>query len=141
MDMAELGAGGGQHDYAQQHELEFAGTEQVGQLMALCANKLQGEPQLLSSVLHMLTAVINDHTRSINLEESSSLFDVADLEDMPLEKLVPALANIVEKAKQQQRAEVGDRDQSRAAATSAKRRADGLPKRIVCGCVEKPRSN
>ena len=139
MDMAELGAGGGQHDYAQQHELEFGGTEQVGQLMALCATKLQGEPQLLSSVLHMLTAVINDRKRSINLDDTSSLFDVADLEDMPLEKLVPALANMVAEAKQQ-RAEAGKLDQPKVAATSA-RRADGLPKQIVCICARKSCSN
>ena len=139
MEMAELGAGGGQGDLNQQHDLEVSDTGLVGQLMALCAAKLQGQPQLLSSVLQMLTDTINERTQYIGLDDSNITTnsdkmvgdeDVStDLDELPLEKLVPALARLVTKAKQK-KVQAVDHSKTRLSIESAKR-PDGLPKRIV----------
>ncbi|KAK3705078.1 hypothetical protein LTR37_013445 [Vermiconidia calcicola] len=139
MEMAELGAGGGQGDLNQQHDLEVSDTGLVGQLMALCAAKLQGQPQLLSSVLQMLTDTINERTQYIGLDDSNITTnsdkmvgdeDVStDLDELPLEKLVPALARLVTKAKQK-KVQAVDHSKTRLSIESAKR-PDGLPKRIT----------
>ena len=108
--MTELGAGGGRDDLNQQHELEVGDNQLVGQLMALCATELGGQTQLLSSVLQMLTSVINDRVQSITLHDldlmsdatrsESQRDDLASLDEIPIDKLVPALARLVTKPKQ-----------------------------------------
>ena len=135
--MAELGAGGGQGDLNQQHELEVGDTQLVGQLMALCATKMHGQQQLLSSVLQMLTSVINDRVQSITLDNFSSTEtstgatedDLAELDEVPLDMLVPALAKLVMKMKQKK--SNGSNSRRASASSEAPKRADGLPKRIV----------
>ena len=107
--------------------------------MALCATKLGGQTQLLSSVLQMLTSVINDRVQSITLHDldlmsdairsESQRDDLASLNEMPLDKLVPALARLVTKPKQK-KAQASDFSKSRPAIEQSKR-PDGLPKRIV----------
>lgn len=138
VEIAELGAGGGQGDLNQQHELEVSDAELVGQLMALCASKLHGQTQLLSSVLQMLTSVINDRVQSIKLEDFNLTNEYGsatgedhlhDLEDLPLEKLVPTLAKIVMKQKQKKVQSSGSG--SRRPSMDAAKRGDGLPKCIV----------
>lgn len=109
MEMPELGAGGGQGDLDQQHELEVGDASTVGMLMSLCATKLKDQPQVLSSVLEMLASMVKDPVHSIALDPSILQTDVpglgeddvAELDDIPLETLVPALAAIVSKAKDQ----------------------------------------
>lgn len=137
--MAELGAGGGQGDLNQQHELEVSNAEVVGQLMALCASKLQGQTKMLSGVLQMLTSVIDDRKQSIVLHDflseikfplpDSQEDKVEDMDDMPLEKLVPALARLVTKMKLK-KTQTNDHIKARPPVEHAKR-ADGLPKQIV----------
>ena len=133
IEMAELGAGGGQGDLNQQHELEIGDTAVVAQLMALCATKLQGQPQLQSSVLQMLSSAISDHRPSIALDDfsltathGSADAGVDDLDELPIDELVPALAKVVTKMKQK-KAQNGDRPKVQRA-----KRADGLLKHIVC---------
>ena len=138
VEMAELGAGGGQGDLGQHHELEVWDPALVGQLIALCASKLHGEPQLQESVMQMLTSIIHDRIPSISLDDSdlkeqsiqnqSSEEEFANFDDLPLERLVPVLSELVTKAKQSgQRQDTFGNDRS--AVSSA--REDGLPKRIV----------
>ncbi|KAI6857745.1 hypothetical protein KC338_g5280 [Hortaea werneckii] len=138
VEMAELGAGGGQGDLGQHHELEVWDPSLVGQLIALCASKLHGQPQLQESVMQMLTSIIHDRIPSISLDDSdlkeqsiqnqSSEEEFATLDDLPLERLVPVLSELVTKAKQSgQRQDTFGNDRS--AVSSA--REDGLPKRIT----------
>ncbi|KAI6900006.1 hypothetical protein KC318_g8075 [Hortaea werneckii] len=138
VEMAELGAGGGQGDLDQHHELEVWDPSLVGQLIALCASKLNGQPELQASVMQMLKSIIDDRIPSISLDDSELKEEsiqnkkgeegFANLDDLPLERLVPALAKLVTKAKGQGQ----KRDpfvKGRSSVSSA--RADGLPKQIT----------
>ncbi|KAI7305862.1 hypothetical protein KC315_g14468 [Hortaea werneckii] len=138
VEMAEIGAGGGQGDLGQHHELEVWDPSLVGQLIALCASKLHGQPELQACVMQMLTSIIEDRIPSISLDDSELKEEsiqnekgeegFANLDDLPLERLVPALAKLVTKAKGQ-----GQKEDSftkdRSSVFSA--RADGLPKQIT----------
>ena len=138
-ELAELGAGGGKGDLNQQHELEVWDAQLMGQLMALCASKLQGQPQLLTGVLQMLTSFIDEGRQSLALEDLASTTNLGmwesqevaleELYDLPLEKLVPLLAKVVTKMKQK-KVQTGNMNGARQLADHA-RRADGLPKQIV----------
>ena len=144
VEMAELGAGGGQSDLHQQHELDVGDAGVVGQLMALCASKIQGQPQLLSSVLQMLTSVINDGVQSITLEDFELTADAGgalpndnelpDVNELPLEKLVPALTTLVAKVKQK-KVQTSSLSNVQPPADPS-RRADGLPKQIVSDVLD-----
>lgn len=131
MEMPELGAGGGQGDLDQQHELEVGDASTVGMLMSLCATKLKDQPQVLSSVLEMLASMVKDPVHSIALDPSILQTDVpglgeddvAELDDLPLETLVPALAAIVSKAKDQ------------GVKVKAPENSNNLPRRIVSHSV------
>ncbi|KAI7214101.1 hypothetical protein KC333_g6212 [Hortaea werneckii] len=138
VEMAELGAGGGQGDLGQHHELEVWDPSLVGQLIALCASKLHGQPELQASVMQMLTSIIEDRIPSISLDDSELKEEsiqnekgeegFTNLDDLPLERLVSALAKLVTKAKGQGQKE--DRfTKDRSSVFSA--RADGLPKQIT----------
>ena len=136
MDMAELGAGGGHGDLDQRHELEVGDTSLVGQLIVLCATKLHGQPQLHASVMEMLTSIINGKVQSISLD-GLGLTDDADAEDdfvnvdeLPLDRLVPALSKLVANSKQKEGQQQDVFAGRRPSATTA--RTDGLPKHIVC---------
>ncbi|KAK4503807.1 hypothetical protein PRZ48_004722 [Zasmidium cellare] len=109
-DMCEAGAGGGHGDLNQQNELEIDDLGVFADLMELCSAKLKGQPQLLASVRKMLTDAMGDARKKISLDGTELRMDQngfsqqdqeeADLDDIPLEKLVPALAKAVAKAKQ-----------------------------------------
>ncbi|KAI6880951.1 hypothetical protein KC360_g6890 [Hortaea werneckii] len=138
VEMAELGAGGGQGDLNQHHELEVWDPSLVGQLISLCASKLQDQPQLQASVMQMLTGIIHDRVPSISLDDSclkeqsiqneTIEEDFANFDDVPLERLVPVLAELVTKAKQGAQKQDPIRNDSSAVPSA---RADGLPKRIT----------
>lgn len=143
VELQELGAGGGQGDLNQQHELEVSDAGIVGQLMALCASKLQGQPKLLYGVLHMLTSVINDGVKSLNLDEfdiatvgdkqSTDEEALADLDELPLDKLVPVLAKYVTKTKL--RGTQTGVNEGRSTAVQFAGGAHGPPKHIVSSCI------
>jgi DNA cross-link repair 1C protein len=134
--MAERGAGGGKGDLDQQNELEVGDAGTLGMLMSLCATKMQDQPQRLSSVLQMLASFMRDPVRTITLDSAMlhpdatelNQEDMAELEQLPIDSLIPALASLAAKAKEQ-----GGED-----ATSLEPRQDtktarslGLPKRVV----------
>ncbi|KXT16489.1 hypothetical protein AC579_1751 [Pseudocercospora musae] len=132
-DMLEPGAGGGEGDLNQQHEIDL--NEGLCDLIALCAQKLSTQPQLLNSLLHMLNeASCGDrHAISIALSdisiEASTLGDqqecaeLADLHEMPIERLVSMLAKRVTKT--------GALGISKPPPWNECRSKDGLPKQIT----------
>lgn len=135
--MAELGAGGGKGDLDQQHELEVGDASALGMLMSLCATKMQDQPKLLSSVMEMLASIMRDPVRAIALDsallhsEQTDLHqdDFAELEQMPLDRLIPILASLAAKK--------GERSNEDAIALPAAQaanlvdRSTKLPNRIV----------
>ena len=141
VDIAELGAGGGQGDLNQQHELEVRDVGLVGQLMSLCATRLQGQPQLLSSVLQLLASSMGEGVESIKLDDfalnigtdsTDDDIDMADLDQVPIEKVVSAIAKIVTRKKQLAQQKPQSNQSGRGAPlNNTSKRADGLPKQIV----------
>ena len=106
--------------------------------MAFCTRKLQGQPQILAGVLQLLSSVVGDGLNSIELDDFTSTAQTrmsepdeigyTDLDGMPLEKLVPALAKVVTNMKLKKSQSTSNIGQSPA---KAEKRADGLPKQIV----------
>ncbi|KAF2170147.1 hypothetical protein M409DRAFT_64497 [Zasmidium cellare ATCC 36951] len=109
-DMCEAGAGGGHGDLNQQNELEIDDLGMFADLMELCSAKLKCQPQLLASVRKMLTDAMGDARQKISLDGtefgadqngySQQDQDDTDMDDIPLDKLVPALAKAAAKIKQ-----------------------------------------
>jgi hypothetical protein len=136
--MAYLGAGGGKGDLDQQHELEVGDAGTLVMLMSLCATKMQDQPQRLSSVLQMLASFMRDPVQTIALDSTMlhpdqtglNHEDVADLEQLPIDSLIPALASLAAKAKEQggeNTTTVGSGQDTKAAQRTSK----SLPKRLV----------
>jgi hypothetical protein len=135
--MAELGAGGGKGDLDQQHELEVGDASALGMLMSLCATKMQDQPKLLSSVMEMLASIMRDPVRAIALDATILYSEqlgrdqdgVTELEQMPLDRLIPILASLAVRK--------GERSNEDAAvlpteqAANLKNRSTNLPNRIV----------
>ncbi|GIZ42986.1 hypothetical protein CKM354_000623200 [Cercospora kikuchii] len=112
-EMAELGAGGGQGDLNQQHELEIDDSNIFQKLMSLCVEKLHSQPELLSGVVQMLTATTvtggsaiqvqladlanGDGTKDATQDAGDDMLD--DLDELPLEKVVSVLAKRVSDSK------------------------------------------
>lgn len=126
-------------DLDQQHELELGDTATVGRLIALCASTLQDQPQQFTALLEMLTAVINGQVQSISFEGEGFIngvfganaedTELMDSDDLPLDKLVPALAKILARHKQKQAQSRDPSAKTKAADRSL--RPDGLPRQIV----------
>lgn len=137
MEMAELGAGGGKGDLDQQHELEVGDTSALSMLMSLCATKLKDQPQLLGSVMEMLASLLRSPVQSIALDPSilhSGLLgvseeDVADLDHLPIDSLIPALTAMASQAKQNGAANEATKETG--PDTMSESRKSILPKRIV----------
>jgi DNA cross-link repair 1C protein len=135
--MAELGAGGGKGDLDQQHELEVGDAGTLGMLMSLCATKMQDQPQRLSGVLQMLASFMQDPVRTIAFDsamlhpDTTGLVpeDMAELEQLPIDSLIPALASLAAKAKEQggENATVLEPGKD----TKSARNFKTLPKRVV----------
>lgn len=130
--MAELGAGGGQGDLDQQHELELDDSNTIGSLISLCALKMQGEPKLRERVIQMLLSIMDEHAPAIALDTAAlhaANSDIVELEDTKLEDLVPALvkmATTMQERKAENAILLRDGLKERPAP-----KIDGLPKRIV----------
>lgn len=135
VEMAELGAGGGHGDLHQQHEIDL--SEGLVNLVALCVQKLSNQPELLGSLLKMLDNASNGMRQTIPFElsdisiEASTHSDsqdhpgAADLDELPIHRLVSMLAKRVTKTKQDiPQGEVKH-------ANHAHVRPDGLPTRIT----------
>ena len=136
--MAELGAGGGKGDLDQQHELEVDDAGTLGMLMSLCATKMQDQPQPLSGVLQMLASFMRDPARTITLDSTMlhpdqaglNQEDISELEQLPIDSLIPALASLAANAKEQggENATTLETGQD---IKLAPRSSKSLPKRVV----------
>lgn len=136
--MAEIGAGGGQSDLNQRHELETSDQQQIGELISLCTKKLTDQPRLLTGVLELLTSVIRDGVHSLPLEDFIPAYNrvpqpnesgFLDLDGMALDDIIPTLTKLVTKANLK-KSQTGANKHGRSGSLSAPR-ADGLPKQIV----------
>lgn len=147
VEMAELGAGGGKGDLDQQHELEVGDAGALGMLMSLCATKMQGQPKLLSSIMEMLASIMRDPVRAIALDsallhpEQSDLHpeDFTELEQMPLDRLIPILASLA--AKKGERSNEDATVLPAAQETNPTDRGTNLPNRIVSGVPSQCRTS
>lgn len=135
MEIVESGCGGGQGDMDQRHELDVADTALVGQLMALCATRLRDQPEILATVLNLLSSIISGKVQSLSLE--GTLFgddatqtnngDAENTNGLSIDRIVFALADLV--AKQKKKSEQEKEFPSKPSWNRL--RPDGLPKRIT----------
>lgn len=138
VEMAELGAGGGKGDLDQQHELEVGDVGALGMLMSLCATKMQDQPELLSSVMQMLASIMRDPVRAITLDSTAlhleqadgNQDDLAEFEQMPLDRLIPALVDLASKAGGKNNEDVVSKA-IRSEEGGPKKLDSNLPKRMV----------
>lgn len=137
--MAELGAGGGKGDLDQQHELEVGDVGALGMLMSLCATKMQDRPELLSSVMQMLASIMRDPVRAITLDSTAlhpeqadwNQDDIAEFEQMPLDRLIPALVDLATKAGRKSDEDVVSKEAMKPEEVIPKGHKSSLPKRVV----------
>ncbi|KAK0249365.1 hypothetical protein B0A54_03730 [Friedmanniomyces endolithicus] len=109
-EIREVGAGGGHGDLDTHNELVVGDAAALCQLIALCALRLQSQPQVLASVIELLTGFISKQISSVSLDGSGFVeecfkvvkgADFVTADELPLETLVPALAKLVSKAEQE----------------------------------------
>ena len=143
-EIRELGAGGGHGDLDTHNELVVGDAVATGQLIALCALRLQSQPQILASVMELLTGFISKQISSVSLDGSGFVEDclrvvngddLVNADELPLERLVPALARLVTKAEQ------GKASHSANSPKTVLERPDGLAKQIVSPgnvCIASP---
>lgn len=126
IELAELGAGCGKGDLDQRHELDVSDRANLEKLKSLCISKLSGNPQMVLAVLEKLQAIFEHPTTAIELDAAVLLGDdssqhdgeMVDIDELPIEKLVPALECLVKKGQ--------------GANVQTKSKNDGaLPKQIV----------
>ncbi|KAK1072981.1 hypothetical protein LTR74_002213 [Friedmanniomyces endolithicus] len=133
-EIREVGAGGGHVDLDTHNELVVGDAVATGQLIALCALRLQSQPQVLASVMELLTGFISKQISSVSLDGSGFVEDclravngddLVNADELPLERLVPALAKLVTKA------EPGKASPSANSPNTVLKRPDGLAKQIT----------
>lgn len=135
MEMAELGAGGGQGDLDQRHELELGDDATTRQLIALCRQKLSDQNQILEATVRLLESLSSNLVAAIPLDASALHTEatqeqaaLADFDELPLEALVPAVVNFVRRKRERSQQE--DVVNVKASGRKSSRR-DGQPQRIV----------
>lgn len=106
-EIAEVGAGGGQGDLNQTYSLELYDQGTVQQLLMLCTKTLQTQPHLKTKVVEWFTTLVKKGRESINLDlevlreevHNHSKIDEPvnelDLDNLPIERLVPALTRLI----------------------------------------------
>lgn len=101
VEYAEMGAGGGNGDLNQVHELEMDDVSALGSLMALCNDKLKDRPEMRQKVLDWLFQSAQRGGRNIKLD-TATFFEalhegddaVNELDEIPLDRLVLALEKL-----------------------------------------------
>ena len=100
VEVAELGAGGGQGDLDQQYELDLDDSAEVSRIMTFCVSELRSQPDLSSAVLQMLTSACEGRKKKLALDPSrvselyTSLQQLSHIESeqkLPIKALVPLL--------------------------------------------------
>ncbi|KAF2100991.1 hypothetical protein NA57DRAFT_74586 [Rhizodiscina lignyota] len=90
-EIAEVGAGGGQGDLDQVHELEISDLQTMSQLMALCASNIQN-PETVSKILKLLSSLAGQSGRL--RVDMSKIPEGNDSDDIPLEKVTDILRSV-----------------------------------------------
>ncbi|KAK4988494.1 hypothetical protein LTR50_003898 [Elasticomyces elasticus] len=123
-EIPELGVGGGQSDLSHTCEFDMNDSASFGQLVALCASKLNNEPQLLTNIVEHLNAIAKDgHTIQLKLPGPLAGDQITDSDastPFPLDLVVEALVKAVQ----------GHPQLSKPTETESLRK-DGLPRVIV----------
>ena len=88
--MPELGAGGGEGDLTQAHELELSDPTAALELMKLCLSNIK-DKQAQEKALNFLSSALSSHRKSMSLDA----LGIEDYEDsIPLAKLTELLARV-----------------------------------------------
>ncbi|KAK4555753.1 hypothetical protein LTR86_006973 [Recurvomyces mirabilis] len=135
-DVAELGAGGGNGDLDAKHELELGDAALIGNLITLCATRLQDQPQQQAEVLGLLTGFITARTSSVPMSGSILAADIArggedhdeggiDIDEVPLDRILPILAGLLDSKRKKKE------DTAILMSRAANKRPDGLTKQIT----------
>jgi hypothetical protein len=97
---------------------------------------LQGQEELRSNVLGLLFSALSNGNQSISLDDFAAILnesgdenDANDTNDIPIDKLIPALACLVTKSKVDEQEPAKTHDHR--PAPSSRARSDGLPRQIV----------
>ena len=97
-----MGAGGGNGDLDQVHELDLSDMSAVGSLFTLCSTRLQDRPEVLQKVNEWLGKTLAEGARNVKID-TASFFDALvdgeaedELDDVPLDRLIDALEKLVE---------------------------------------------
>lgn len=107
VEIAELGAGGGQGDLNQTHSLELYDQASVQQLLLICNRALQAQPELKEPMKEWFMTLMKSGKESIDLDleilreeveitsQDGKPDDEFDLDNLPIDKLVPALTRLI----------------------------------------------
>ncbi|KAH0100894.1 hypothetical protein KCU60_g9851, partial [Aureobasidium melanogenum] len=114
-EIAEIGAGGGHGDLNQTHSLELYDLSSVQQLLAICNRALQAQPELKEPMKEWFSTLMKNGKESIDLDleilrdeveitsQDGRLDDEFDMDNLPIDKLVPALTRLITgKSKQEE---------------------------------------
>ncbi|KAI5272164.1 hypothetical protein E4T47_04556 [Aureobasidium subglaciale] len=114
-EIAEIGAGGGQGDLNQTHSLELYDQGSVQQLFLICKRALQAQPELREPMQEWFATLTKRGKESIDLDleilrdevdltsQDGRPVDEFDMDNLPIDKLVPALTRLITgKAKQEE---------------------------------------
>jgi len=102
VEYSEMGAGGGQGDLDQIHELELWDIAAVGSLIEFCSKKLHDKPELQQKVLAWLAKSVKQGGQNVRID-TAGFFEAlygddkeADaLDDAPLDRLLDSLEVLV----------------------------------------------
>lgn len=107
VEIAEIGAGGGQGDLNQTHSLELYDQASVQQLLLICNRALQAQPELKEPMKEWFTTLMKSGKESIDLDleilreevditsQDGKPVDEFDMDNLPIDKLVPALTRLI----------------------------------------------
>ncbi|KAI5204456.1 hypothetical protein E4T39_03642 [Aureobasidium subglaciale] len=114
-NIAELGAGGGHGDLNQTHSLELYDQGSVQQLFFICKRALQAQPELKEPMQEWFSSLTKRGKESIDLDleilrdevditsQDGRPVDEFDMDNLPIDKLVPALTRLITgKSKQEE---------------------------------------
>jgi DNA cross-link repair 1C protein len=107
VEIAEIGAGGGQGDLNQTHTLELYDQGSVQQLLLICNRALQAQPELKEPMKEWFATLTKSGKESIDLDlailrdevditsQEGRPDDEFDMDNLPIDRLIPALTRLI----------------------------------------------
>jgi len=92
LDMQELGAGGGQGDLDQIHELDLADPSAVAQLVTLCSSSIK-DTKVMEKITAMLSAPLTEDRKNIQLDHDFLMHN-RENDNIPLRLVVDIMKNL-----------------------------------------------